>query len=162
MALIHNQNNMYLCHFRRLIHLSMIFRRRFLAHLFVKDQLLERFVQYYNSNTIRTTLHGYVLQMLWDIYNHDQRDDDEEEDANELKPNFSQHPEDQWDIVAFFNQNEVWKQFIHTISIQMEAQNANTETQQNLIPNMNVQNNQQQLDQLLQNLLGPNNDQNDS
>ena len=37
----------------------------------------------------------------------------------------------------------------------MEAQNA-TETQ---VPNMNVANNQQQLDQLLQNLLGPANEE---
>eukprot|EP00486_Rosalina_sp_Unknown_P002524 CAMPEP_0201567370 /NCGR_PEP_ID=MMETSP0190_2-20130828/7859_1 /ASSEMBLY_ACC=CAM_ASM_000263 /TAXON_ID=37353 /ORGANISM="Rosalina sp." /LENGTH=1469 /DNA_ID=CAMNT_0047987285 /DNA_START=114 /DNA_END=4523 /DNA_ORIENTATION=- len=222
MAFIHNQNNMYLCHFRRLIHLSMIFRRRFLKHLFVNCQMLERFVDFYeNKPHPRTTLHGYILQMLWDIYNHDQREDDddssdqdedkdgdeeeeddpanrdsvvinstpralvdEDEDEDEedgedntdndneeqkameedsddefsddvvLKPNFSKEPEDQWDIVSFFNGSDVWKQFIATVSLQMEAQNA-TETQ---VPNMNVANNQQQLDQLLQNLLGPAND----
>merc|ERR1712228_584326 len=173
MALVHNQNNMFLCHFRRLIHLSMIFRRRFLKHLFESDQMLERFVDFYQNKPFpRTTLHGYILQMLWDIYNHDQRDEDEEDEENEnneenqlsdeeefgddvvLKPNFSKAAEDQWDIVKFFNQNKVWQQFIVTVSIQMEAQNA-TETQ---VPNMNVANNQEQLDQLLQNLLGPNND----
>merc|ERR1712176_336489 len=209
LALIHNENNMFLCHFRRLIHLSMIFRRRFLKHLFENDQMLERFVDFYQNKPVpRTTLHGYVLQMLWDIYNHDQREEDdddvEEEQQNEdalsdpeeleqrdsvvisediesaneheiteqeaetksddeseefgddvvLKPNFSKAPEDQWDIVKFFNNNKVWKQFIVTVSIQMEKQNA-TETQ---VPNMNVANNQEQLDQLLQNLLGPNND----
>lgn len=177
--------------------------------------MLERFVDFYQNKPFpRTTLHGYILQMLWDIYNHDQRDEDEEEDNGQqqqednlsndddddenekrdsivinedidtitndeqkineeidennennndddefgddvvLKPNFSKYAEDQWDIVAFFNQNKVWQQFILTVSIQMEAQNA-TETQ---VPNMNVANNQEQLDQLLQNLLGPNND----
>merc|ERR1712228_421476 len=176
------------------------------------DQMLERFVDFYQNKPFpRTTLHGYILQMLWDIYNHDQRDEDEENENNEenqlsdeeelekrdsvvinddvdeedenenettpsiaeqeqkgdedeneeefgddvvLKPNFSKAAEDQWDIVKFFNQNKVWQQFIVTVSIQMEAQNA-TETQ---VPNMNVANNQEQLDQLLQNLLGPNND----
>mmetsp|Transcript_2577 Transcript_2577/g.4178 ORF Transcript_2577/g.4178 Transcript_2577/m.4178 type:complete len:1436 (+) Transcript_2577:119-4426(+) len=230
MAFTHNQNNMYLCHFRRLIHLSMIFRRRFLKHLFVHCQMLERFVDFYeNKPKPRTTLHGYILQMLWDIYNHDQRDDEEEDEnkndnneeneeeeeeeeqrdsvvinevpedilnaadgddaenadnndsednaaekekANEseeaekkeeedefgddvvLKPNFSKEPEDQWDIVAFFHASEVWKAFTPTVTLQMEAQNA-TEPQ---VPNMNVANNQQQLDQLLQNLLGPSED----
>merc|ERR1712113_199718 len=200
----------FLCHFRRLIHLSMIFRRRFLKHLFENDQMLERFVDFYQNKPFpRTTLHGYILQMLWDIFNHDQREDDEEDENKEnnelpsddpeleeqdsvvineddedeqnennekeqekeqqedneeeeeefgddivLKPNFSKAAEDQWDIVAFFNKNKVWKQFIVTVSIQMEMQNA-TETQ---VPNMNVANNQEQLDQLLQNLLGPNNE----
>merc|ERR1712228_584432 len=84
MALVHNQNNMFLCHFRRLIHLSMIFRRRFLKHLFESDQMLERFVDFYQNKPFpRTTLHGYILQMLWDIYNHDQRDEDEEDEENE-------------------------------------------------------------------------------
>ena len=71
-----------------------------------------------------------------------------------LKPNFSKAPEDQWDIVRFFKENKVWQQFFATISFQMELQNA-TESQ---VPNMNVANNQDQLDQLLKNLLGPNND----
>merc|ERR1712129_626656 len=215
LALIHNENNMFLCHFRRLIHLSMIFRRRFLKHLFENDQMLERFVDFYqNKPVLRTTLHGYVLQMLWDIYNHDQReDDDDDEEQNQqedalsdpeemeqrdsvvinediesandeseteqdlnsqeqkdndneddeseefgddvvLKPNFSKAPEDQWDIVKFFNNNKVWKQFIVTVSIQMEIQ-APAEMQ---VPNSNVNANDKQLDQLLQNLLGPNND----
>jgi len=75
-----------------------------------------------------------------------------------LKPNFSKAAEDQWDIVSFFVKNKVWQQFVKTVSMQMEAQNA-TETQ---VPNMNVANNQEQLDQLLQNLLGPNNDGGDT
>merc|ERR1719464_2134726 len=75
---------MFLCHFRRLIHLSMIFRRRFLKHLFENDQMLERFVDFYQNKPLpRTTLHGYILQMLWDIYNHDQREEDEEDEEPE-------------------------------------------------------------------------------
>merc|ERR1712157_47021 len=84
LAFVHNANNMYLCHFRRLIHLSMIFRRRFLKYLFLECQLLERFVDFYqNKPHPRTTLHGYILQMLWDIYNHDQRDDDESDNDDQ-------------------------------------------------------------------------------
>merc|ERR1712176_1091884 len=81
-------------------------------------------------------------------------EEDEFGDDVVLKPNFSKAPEDQWDIVKFFNNNKVWKQFIVTVSIQMEKQNA-TETQ---VPNSNVNANDKQLDQLLQNLLGANND----
>merc|ERR1711971_448635 len=85
------------------------------------------------------------------------KSDDESEEFGDdvvLKPNFSKAPEDQWDIVKFFNNNKVWKQFIVTVSIQMEIQ-APAEMQ---VPNSNVNANDKQLDQLLQNLLGPNND----
>merc|ERR1711902_160973 len=85
------------------------------------------------------------------------KSDDESEEFGDdvvLKPNFSKAPEDQWDIVKFFNNNKVWKQFIVTVSIQMGIQ-APAEMQ---VPNSNVNANDKQLDQLLQNLLGPNND----
>ena len=79
MAITHCASNMFLCHFRRLIHLAMIFRRRFLKHLFVECQMMERLVDFYqNRPTPRCTLHGYIVQMLWDIYHHDMPDDDDE------------------------------------------------------------------------------------
>ncbi|ETO10363.1 hypothetical protein RFI_27017 [Reticulomyxa filosa] len=74
MAFIHKTNNFFLCHFRRLIHLCMIFRRRYLKYLFVERNLLDRFVDFYNNDAPRTTLHAYLLQMLWDMYHHDQRE----------------------------------------------------------------------------------------
>jgi len=84
-------------------------------------------------------------------------DDDEKDEFEEdvvLKPNFSSEPEDQWDIVAFFEESQVWQQFAGIVSKEMDAQNA-TDTQ---VPNMNVATNQQELDKLLANLLGPNNE----
>ena len=79
----HPANNMHMCHFRRL-HLSMIFRRRFLKHLIVESlecHMLERFVDVsQNKPHPRCTLHGYILQMLWDISTHDQRHDEEDEE----------------------------------------------------------------------------------
>ena len=225
MAFIHNNNNMFLCHFRRLIHLSMIFRRRFLKFLFTKCQMLERFIKFYHAHTPRCTLHGYILQMLWDIYNHDQRDDepnndelnnnnnnddddiddnestgslivnedvdedgnplsprsrerqknnnnnnnnnsnDDDIDMNEefteedliLRPNFSKDPEDQWDIVQFFDTNKTWAEFLIPLTEQMELQN-NAEQQ---VPNQNTQG-QDQLNDLLKNLLNTNDDDDDN
>ena len=88
-------------------------------------------------------------------------DDEKEDDFGEdvvLKPNFSAEPEDQWDIISYFQCSEVWQQFAGTVCMEMDAQNA-TDTQ---VPNMNVATNQQELDKLLQNLLGPNNDDDDA
>merc|ERR1719150_1599815 len=213
MAIRHYGSNMFLCHFRRLIHLAMIFRRRFLKHLFVDCQMMERLVDFYQNRPYpRCTLHGYIVQMLWDIYHHDQGDEDEEDDEEEddtnysdeddpqqrpsviikpdldvildetgdvdgdnemddddekgdefeedvvLRPNFSSEPEDQWDIVSFFEESQVWQQFSGIVCKEMDAQNA-TDTQ---VPNMNVATNQQELDKLLANLLGPNNEDADS
>ncbi|ETO03926.1 hypothetical protein RFI_33476, partial [Reticulomyxa filosa] len=53
MVFIHKANNMFLCHFRRLIHLSMIFRRRFLKYLFVDYGMLDRLIEFYNSSQRR-------------------------------------------------------------------------------------------------------------
>merc|ERR1712056_28019 len=62
MAIRHCASNMFLCHFRRLIHLAMIFRRRFLKHLFVDCQMMERLVDFYQNRPYpRVTLHGYVV-----------------------------------------------------------------------------------------------------
>eukprot|EP01084_Bolivina_argentea_P116383 206799_1 len=86
MAFIHRNNNIFLCHFRRLIHLTMIFRRRILKHLFVEKKLLARFISFYVQNKQHTPLHGYVLQMVYDIWQHDQdvdSDDDEHTQHNE-------------------------------------------------------------------------------
>merc|ERR1712083_762261 len=58
------------------------------------DQMLERFVDFYQNKPLpRTTLHGYILQMLWDIYNHDQRDEDDE-DGDENEQNEDGPPSD--------------------------------------------------------------------
>ena len=86
----------------------------------------------------------------------DEKDDEFGEDMV-LRPNFSTDPQDQWDIVAFFDGSEIWKQFRITVQSQMDAQNA-TDTQ---VPNMNVATNQEELDKLLQNLLGPNENDDD-
>merc|ERR1711994_471393 len=84
MAITHCASNMFLCHFRRLIHLAMIFRRRFLKHLFVECQMMERLVDFYQNRPLpRCTLHGYIVQMLWDIEHHDQQDDDDEDEEEE-------------------------------------------------------------------------------
>ena len=157
MAFIYKENNMYLCHFRRLIHLSMIFRRRLLKHLFLNCKMLKRFVEFYDEHVQKTALHGYILQMLWDIYNHDKRDDlkDVEVDGEDdlFQPNFSDDPEDKWDIVSFFDGSDVWKKFNETVSSEMEARNSKDEQDEDQ---------QQQLDELLQNLLGSNNDTSNS
>merc|ERR1712048_125201 len=87
MAFIHKNNNIFLCHFRRLIHFTMIFRRRILKHLFLKKKFLERFIDFYiTEKENKTPLHGYVLQMIYDIWQHDQEneeEDDEEDDDDE-------------------------------------------------------------------------------
>ncbi|ETO11610.1 hypothetical protein RFI_25768 [Reticulomyxa filosa] len=74
LAFTHKANNLFLCHFRRLVHLSMIFKRRFLKYLFVDCVMLDRFIDFYHNELPRCTLHSYILQMLWDIYHHDQRE----------------------------------------------------------------------------------------
>jgi len=71
LALRHHNNNMFLCHFRRLVHLGMIFRRRILRRLCEHAKLVEKMVDFFESHTQRTELHGYILQMLHDIYQHD-------------------------------------------------------------------------------------------
>eukprot|EP00488_Nonionellina_sp_1-RS-2012_P002781 TRINITY_DN5616_c0_g1_i1.p1 TRINITY_DN5616_c0_g1~~TRINITY_DN5616_c0_g1_i1.p1 ORF type:complete len:158 (+),score=44.60 TRINITY_DN5616_c0_g1_i1:63-476(+) len=71
MAFVHKYNNMFLCHFRRLVHLAMIFRRRILAHLCVECKMVDRMVAFYQTQHQRSELHGYILQMLNDIYCHD-------------------------------------------------------------------------------------------
>ncbi|ETO05323.1 hypothetical protein RFI_32074, partial [Reticulomyxa filosa] len=83
LAFTHKSNNLFLCHFRRLVHLSMIFKRRFLKYLFVDCVMLDRFIDFYHNELPRCTLHSYILQMLWDIYHHDQRE--AESTANETK-----------------------------------------------------------------------------
>ena len=83
MAFYHKNNNIFLCHFRRLIHLTMIFRRRILKHLFVEKKMLDRFITFYATEKGKTPLHGYVLQMVYDIWQHDQEMDDSEEDEDE-------------------------------------------------------------------------------
>ena len=117
--------------------------------------MLERFVAFYEDTLHRSDLHGYILQMLWDIYNHDNRDDLDDVEVDDkddlLKPNFSDDPEDEWDIVSFFDGSVVWKKFIETVSSEMEARLSGDEH----IPK---ENNEEQLDQLLQKLLEPNKD----
>ncbi|ETO25486.1 hypothetical protein RFI_11647 [Reticulomyxa filosa] len=99
MAFVHHENNLFLCHFRRLIHLCMIFRRRLLKYLFVECNMLDRLIDFYNNQVSNHTfnpkkkinnnnnnlqidkshcLHGYILQMTWDIFHHDQRDSEED------------------------------------------------------------------------------------
>eukprot|EP01083_Nonionella_stella_P185906 679268_1 len=169
MAFIHRENNCFLHHFRRLIHLTMIFRRRILKSLFVKDKLLERFVNCYQNEPLpRITLHGFILQMLWDIYNHDGEDHggdrenndqemENEEDQFALKSNFSDEKADEWDIVKYFDSHESWKGFSATLKSKMQLQSQIEESETGA-QDMNIANNQAQLDQLLANLLGPSND----
>ena len=71
MVFMHRNNNMFLCHFRRLVHLAMIFRRRILKYLCVECKMIDRMVEFYQTNEQRSELHGYILQMLNDIYFHD-------------------------------------------------------------------------------------------
>eukprot|EP00485_Elphidium_margaritaceum_P013111 CAMPEP_0202694316 /NCGR_PEP_ID=MMETSP1385-20130828/8200_1 /ASSEMBLY_ACC=CAM_ASM_000861 /TAXON_ID=933848 /ORGANISM="Elphidium margaritaceum" /LENGTH=1305 /DNA_ID=CAMNT_0049350135 /DNA_START=24 /DNA_END=3941 /DNA_ORIENTATION=+ len=80
MAFIHKNNNIFLCHFRRLIHLTMIFRRRILKHLFVEKKMLDRFINFYATEKYPVALHGYILQMTFDIWQHDVNDDEESEE----------------------------------------------------------------------------------
>ncbi len=70
MAFIHKYNDIFLCHFRRLVHLAMIFRRRILKHLCVECNMIDRMIQFLDENKQRFELHGYILQMLNDIYCH--------------------------------------------------------------------------------------------
>ncbi|ETO24030.1 hypothetical protein RFI_13125 [Reticulomyxa filosa] len=79
LAFTHKANNLFLCHFRRLVHLSMIFKRRFLKNTY--NQYVHLLI---NTHTPKKkALHSYILQMLWDIYHHDQRET--ESATNETK-----------------------------------------------------------------------------
>eukprot|EP00484_Ammonia_sp_Unknown_P016719 CAMPEP_0197042554 /NCGR_PEP_ID=MMETSP1384-20130603/18904_1 /TAXON_ID=29189 /ORGANISM="Ammonia sp." /LENGTH=117 /DNA_ID=CAMNT_0042473681 /DNA_START=1 /DNA_END=350 /DNA_ORIENTATION=+ len=49
LAFVHQTNNLFLAHFQRLIHLSMIFRRRILKFLFLNENMLTRFIEHYNT-----------------------------------------------------------------------------------------------------------------
>ena len=71
MAFIHKNNNIFLCHFRRLIHLTMIFRRRILKKLFVEKKMLNRFIDFYVNEKHKFYIR-YILQMIYDIWQHDQ------------------------------------------------------------------------------------------
>ncbi len=70
-AFCHKFNNMFLCHFRRLVHLAMIFRRRILKYLCTECRMVDRMVEFFEAEPKRSELHGYILQMLNDIYCHD-------------------------------------------------------------------------------------------
>lgn len=72
-----------------------------------------------------------------------------------LRPNFSDDPEDQWDIVSFFDQNEKFKQFKPILLLQMQIQNAVHNNDDGM------GNHNDQLDHLLDSMLNPN-DRNDS
>ena len=109
------------------------------------------------SVIIKPDLEALTLEDVDNEAVDEEKGDEFEEDVV-LKPNFSSEPEDQWDIVSFFEESQVWKQFKGIVSKEMDAQNA-TDTQ---VPNMNVATNQQELDKLLANLLGPNNEDADS
>ena len=65
MAFLHSNNNIFLCHFRRLIHLTMIFRRRNLKRL-----AMDMFIEWYVATPSKAALHGYVMEA------------DEEDDTN--------------------------------------------------------------------------------
>ncbi|ETO30200.1 hypothetical protein RFI_06921 [Reticulomyxa filosa] len=60
LAFVHKTNNLFLCHFRRLLHLSMIFRRRFLKLLFVTCGMLDSFIDFYNNDLPRSSYYLYV------------------------------------------------------------------------------------------------------
>jgi len=77
-----------------------------------------------------------------------------QEDQFMLRPNFSDDPEDQWDIVAFFDKNEKFKQFKPILMLQMQIQNAVHNNDDGMDHN-------DQLDHLLDSMLNPN-DRNDS
>ncbi len=112
MAFIHKNNNIFLCHFRRLIHLTMIFRRRILKHLFIEKKLLDKFIAFYvNKNNNPTALHGYIANDQVGIYNYtlciydqeieedqdnqyesnDTDEDNEDDDDNSVKNIVSQY-----------------------------------------------------------------------
>merc|ERR1712025_479765 len=55
---------------------------------------MERLVDFYQNRPYpRCTLHGYIVQMLWDIYHHDQGDEDDEDDEDEDDNNYSDEEE---------------------------------------------------------------------
>merc|ERR1712228_1112378 len=153
MCFVHNQNNMFLGHFRHLLQTSMVFRRRYLKHLFVSEKLLERFVDFYTKQQPKSALHGYILNILDDMSRHEQREDDQEENENidndiKEKKNYSLDERDQWNIVEFFNANDAWNEFAETVSTQIEAQ-CSSDIQ---VPH--IADNEEELDMLLQSLLG--------
>merc|ERR1712087_735708 len=75
MALLHRNNNLFLCHFRRLVHLSMMFRRRILKYLVVERKMIDRFIDFYMAEKEKSALHSYVLQMSCDIWMHENEQD---------------------------------------------------------------------------------------
>eukprot|EP01084_Bolivina_argentea_P307967 532396_1 len=182
LAFIHCNNNFFLCEFRRLIHLCMMFRRRILKYLFIHCNMMTRFINFYNDkNNFRCELHAYILTILWDIYSNDQTENkqnkyfssldiwnENENEENEEKNNDeniineeknndilnTKEKEDEWDIVSYFNSLDIWTEFYPIILLEMESQNTNDVQ----LPDMNAGFNQHQLDQLLCNLLGPNED----
>jgi len=70
-AFVHCTNNFFLVHFRRLLHLSMIFRRRILKYLFLEQDMLTRLIEFRNGESTRSDLSAYAVQMLFDYYEHD-------------------------------------------------------------------------------------------
>ena len=71
LVFIHNNNNIFLSIFRKFIGILQVHTPNDLEYIFLKCYMMDKFVEYYNNNnTIRTTLHSYILQILWDIYEY--------------------------------------------------------------------------------------------
>ena len=139
MAFVHSNNNLFLGHFHHLLKLAMLFRRRYLKHLFVNHRLMERFIDYYSKEQSKTALHGYILSILDDMHNHEQKDYNKETNEDE----------DKWDIVDFFEANDAWNGFADTLSTEIDAQRSESIQ----TPNLGIGDNEEELDKLLKDLL---------
>ena len=53
LAFVHKQNNFFLTHFRKLLHLSMLFRRRIFKHLCLKSDFLSRCLTFYMDSAMK-------------------------------------------------------------------------------------------------------------
>lgn len=89
-------------------------------------------------------------------YNEFENGDEKEQknvddEAFMLRSNFSDDPEDQWDIVQFFDNNEKFKKFKPMLLLQMQIQNS---TNYNGNGDGMGQDHNQQLDNLLDSMLG--------
>ena len=49
----------------------MCFSRQYLKYLFIKSEMLERFIYFYENHKPRTALHIIIIQMLSELYLHD-------------------------------------------------------------------------------------------
>eukprot|EP01084_Bolivina_argentea_P092128 165783_1 len=103
MTFIHINNNLFLVKFRDFINILNKHCVNYLKYMIIECIMVDRFIQYYNNNTIPSALKSFILTILWDLNN------------NVNKAN-------KWSFVDYVKSNNNAKQFMIVVEKQMKLQ----------------------------------------